>query len=468
MTPGNDAGGRTRTALATRGTLPWLSRRAGFWAIAFSFLAVAAFSTAPSSLYGLYEQQEHLSSLTITIVYAVYALGIVVSLLLAGHVSDWYGRRAVLLPALAVAVVAAVIFLTWRSLAGLIVARVLTGLALGAAVATATAFVTDLDAGPDGVATRRAGIVATIANIGGLALGPLIAGLLARYAGHGLTLPFLVFLALLLAAVGLVIVAPEGHAAIDPRPKYRPQRLTAPANGRSQFLAAATGVCTAFAVGGLFAGLAGTFLAGPLHQPSPALTGLTIFLAFGAGVLVQTTTTSWPARRLLAAGIVPMLAGLCLLVLSAWTSPPSLALFLAGGIVAGTGIGAIIRGSLTVVISTASPDDRAGALADVLHRRLRRRVGARRRRRDHPAAPQSPADAADLRRGRRPGDPGRRPHPYPAAERSSAPRGRAGPASRHNRNDTRRHRARHVHGRAVHRSWHAGIDTDELQGDPLP
>ena len=100
---------------ASARALPRLSRRTGFWAIAFSFLAVAAFSTAPSSLYGLYEQQEHLSSLTITIVYAVYALGIVVSLLLAGHVSDWYGRRAVLLPALAVAVVAAVIFLTWRS-----------------------------------------------------------------------------------------------------------------------------------------------------------------------------------------------------------------------------------------------------------------------------------------------------------------------------------------------------------------
>jgi len=159
--------------------LPRLSRRTGFWAVAFSFLAVTAFSTAPSSLYGLYEHQDHLSSLTITFVYAVYAVGIVVSLLLAGHVSDWYDRRAVLLPALVVAVVAAVVFLVWRSLAGLLVARVLTGLALGAAVATATAFVTDLDAGPGGVATRRAGIVATIANIGGLGVGPLIAGLLA-------------------------------------------------------------------------------------------------------------------------------------------------------------------------------------------------------------------------------------------------------------------------------------------------
>jgi hypothetical protein len=68
--------------------LPRLPQRAGLWAVFFAFRAMSAFSTAPSSLYGygLYEQQEHLSSLTITIVYAVYAIGIVVSLLLAGHV----------------------------------------------------------------------------------------------------------------------------------------------------------------------------------------------------------------------------------------------------------------------------------------------------------------------------------------------------------------------------------------------
>ena len=52
-----------------------------------------------------------------------------------------------------------------------------------------------------------------------------------------------------------------------------------------------------------------------------------------------------------------------MLVASGWTSPPSLALFLIGAAVAGAGIGAIVRGSLTVVITTAGPDDRAGALA---------------------------------------------------------------------------------------------------------
>jgi predicted MFS family arabinose efflux permease len=343
--------------------LPRLSRRTGFWAIAFAFFAVTAFSTAPSSLYGLYERQEHLSGLTITIVYAVYAAGIVVSLVLVGHISDWYGRRTVLLPALGLAAVAAVVFLVWRTLTGLLIARVLTGLALGAAVATATAFITDLDGDPGDVATRRATIVATIANIGGLAVGPLIAGILARYAVHPLTLPFLVALVALAVGMGLVILAPEGHQAPDPRPRYRPQRLTAPANARRQFAAAAVGAFTAFGVAGLFAGLAGTLLAGPLHHSSPALTGLTIFLTFGASVLVQITTTSWPAHRLIAAGLVPLITGLGLLVASAWTSPPSLELFLISGVVAGGGIGAIIRGSLTVAVAASGRDDRAGTLA---------------------------------------------------------------------------------------------------------
>src|SRR3954464_11110935 len=160
--------------------LPRLSRQAGFWAVAFAFFALTAFATAPSALYGLYAQREHLAPITLTIVYAVYAIGVVASLLLAGNVSDAYGRRAVLIPGLLVAAAAAVVFLAWTSLAGLLVARLLTGVALGASVATATAYIADLDAGPDGAPSRRSGIVATIANVGGLALGPLMAGALAH------------------------------------------------------------------------------------------------------------------------------------------------------------------------------------------------------------------------------------------------------------------------------------------------
>jgi predicted MFS family arabinose efflux permease len=343
--------------------LPRLSRRASFWAVAFAFLAVTALATSPSALYGVYAQQEHLAPITLTVVYAVYAVGVVASLLLAGHVSDLYGRKVVLIPGLLVAAVASVVFLASTSLAGLLVARLLTGVALGASVATATAYIADLDAAPDGTPSTRSGIVATTANVGGLALGPLLAGALAQYVPGGPSLTFVVILAALIVAVGLVARARESREPAQPRPSYRPQRLRAPAHARGQFIAATTGAFLTFAVAGLLAGLAGRFLAGPLHHPSAVLTGIAIFLNLGAGVVVQSTTTRWPAHRLIAAGIAPLLIGLIVLVASAWVSPASLALFLIGGTVAGVGGGAIIRGTLSVVISTASAQDRAGALA---------------------------------------------------------------------------------------------------------
>jgi hypothetical protein len=93
-----------------------------------------------------------------------------------------------------------------------------------------------------------------------------------------------------------------------------------PAHARGQFLAKIAGAALAFATWGLFAGLAGRFLAGPLHHPSPALTGAAIFLTFGVGIM-QTTTTNWPAHRLLSAGIPTIILGLAILIASAWTAP---------------------------------------------------------------------------------------------------------------------------------------------------
>src|SRR6516164_1455584 len=347
-------------------TVPRLSRRVGFWVVAFAFLSVTALSTAPSALYGLYERHEHFSPITITLVYAVYTAGVTASLLLAGHVSDWYGRKAVLIPALTLAIAAAALFISWQSLTGLLVARVITGLALGATVATATAYITDLDSDPTrpgAAVTRRAGTAGRIAQVGGLAIGPLASGLLARYAPGGLTLPYVVLLAALVVALLAVALTPEGRPAAHPLPSYQPQRPTVPAQARGQFLAAIAGAALAFATWGLFAGLAGRFLAGPLHHPFSALTGAAIFLTFGMGVVVQTTTTNWPTHRLLSTGIPTIILGLAILVASAWTAPPSLALFLFGGSVTGIGGSAIFRASFNTVMSTSRADDRAAALA---------------------------------------------------------------------------------------------------------
>ena len=55
--------------------------RFAYWTTAVSYVAMQAFSTLPSPLYGLYAERDHLSPLTITLVYAAYAAGVVVSLL---------------------------------------------------------------------------------------------------------------------------------------------------------------------------------------------------------------------------------------------------------------------------------------------------------------------------------------------------------------------------------------------------
>src|ERR1700704_6331492 len=112
----------------------------GFWIVALAFVTAMAFTTAPTPLWSLYAPRDRFSSLTITIVFAIYALAVAISLFFVGHLSDEYGRRRVLMPALALEIVAGVVFVGWPSLPGLLLARVLSGLGVGAVTAKAMAW----------------------------------------------------------------------------------------------------------------------------------------------------------------------------------------------------------------------------------------------------------------------------------------------------------------------------------------
>jgi len=229
-----------------------------FWAVAFAFLAVMAFSTVPSPLYGLYRERDHFSVFMVTVIYAVYALGVIGALLLAGQLSDWYGRRRLLLPALGIAIVSAIVFVASKSLTGLIVARLINGISVGIVAATATAYLSELHAiGRPEATPMRAQLTASAVNVGGLGVGALVAGVLAQWVADPLTVPYLVFLAALLVGAVGVALAPETHEGPKPRPRYRPQRLSVPHDARRQFVAAALSAFMAFAAQGLFTGLAG-------------------------------------------------------------------------------------------------------------------------------------------------------------------------------------------------------------------
>jgi MFS family permease len=337
-----------------------------FWVVAFVFLVVMGLGTVPSPLYGLYQDRDGFSLFMVTVIYAVYAVGVIGALLLAGHLSDLYGRRRLLLISLGVAIASAVVFVAWQSLAGLLTARLVTGISIGIVASTATAYLADLHAiGRPQAAAARAQLTASAVNVGGLGVGALAAGLLAEWIADPLTTPYLVFLgALVLGTIG-VAFAPETRESPGPRPRYRPQRLSVPQADRGRYLAAAVSTFVAFAANGLFAGLAGLFLAQELGYPSLALAGAALCAVFGAGVAAQFLTATWSITRELAVGMAAIVIGIGLAVLAVWLPSPSLALFIAGGALIGAGSGAIFRGAVGTVMSISPPERIAESLTGV-------------------------------------------------------------------------------------------------------
>src|SRR5690349_16875850 len=251
---GGISGSRKRSVARTEADEVVRSRRhrRAFWIVAFAFLAVMAFSAVPSPLYGLYRERDHFSLFMITADYAVYAVGVIGSLLLAGHLSDWYGRRRLLLPSLGLAIVSAIVFLFSKSLEGLLVGRLLNGVAIGLIVSTASAYLNELHAvGSPEATPRRAQLAASAIPVGAIGVGALVAGILAQWVAYPLAVPYLVLLAALILGTIGVALSPETREGPKPRPRYRPQRVSVPPNDRTRFFAAALSAFMAFATLGL-------------------------------------------------------------------------------------------------------------------------------------------------------------------------------------------------------------------------
>lgn len=336
----------------------------GFWVVAFSFLTVLAYNAVPAPLYGLYERRDGFSPFMLTVIFAAYAVGVVISLFCVGHLSDWHGRRRLFVPSLITCMISAAVFLTWRALPGLLVGRFIGGLGVGMVTATATAWIAELhrSARPThGI--RRPQVVSTAANLGGIGTGPLVAGILAQWVKSPLTVPYIVALGAMGVALLCVVISPETRERLDPRPTWRPQRVSVPPHAVAQYVAGGIGAGIAFAVFGLFTSLAPSFLAGSLHHPSLALAGATAFAVFAAAVIVQTLITTQSPRPIMGLGIGVMTIGLAVLVISVWLSTPSLVMFLTGGVITGAGAGALFKGVVAMVAAIAPPERRAEAMA---------------------------------------------------------------------------------------------------------
>lgn len=338
----------------------------GFWVVAFTFLVSIGFSTVSTPLWELYQAKDNFSTFMVTVAFAVYAVGVVVSLFFAGHLSDYLGRRRMLLIGIAIEVVSAVVLIASPALPLLIVGRVVSGVAVGMITATATAYIAELNGAARPAAGRsRSDVVSAVANMGGFAVGALISGVLAEWVDGPLRTPYVVFLALMvMGGIGTALV-PETVKSTGPRPPYHPQRVSVPTSAKRAFWAASGAAFVAFAYNGMFNSFAPAFVAGTMGHPSRALAGLTAFIVFGSAALLQVVMLRAHVHRLLSVGLILMFIGLVLVTTAVWLPSPSLALFLVGGALGGAGGGLLFKGAVTTIIRIAVPEKRGEALSGV-------------------------------------------------------------------------------------------------------
>jgi MFS family permease len=330
------------------------SRRTASLIVATAFLVTMLGATLPTPLYPLYQRELGFGQLTVTVVFATYAVGVLAALLLVGRLSDQVGRRAVLLPGLAVAGMSSLVFLIPGSLVALFAGRLLSGVSAGVFTGVATATLIDLSA--DG-GQARAGLLAAVVNVLGLGLGPVVAGALADHAPSPLVLPYLLHVVLIVvAAVGLLVV-PE---PVQRRPgpvRLQVQRLGVPEQVRPTFVRAAIAGFAGFAVLGFFTAVSPLFVGQVLHDPRHLVTGLVVFALLGSATVGQVLSARLPERSSLLGGCLALAAGTAVVAMGLVTA--SLPVLVAGAVLAGLGQGASFRAGLQAVTGAAPAERRS-------------------------------------------------------------------------------------------------------------
>lgn len=323
-------------------------------ATAFAFLVTMLGTTLPTPLYVIYATQLSFSPLTVTLLFAVYAIGVVGALSLFGRLSDDLGRRPVLMIAVTLALLSALLFVLPPSLPLLITARILAGLGAGLMSGTGTAAIMDLF--PDDEQTT-AGTLAVAANTGGLAVGTLLAGALASATPMPLVTPFAAHLVLcVLALAGLAAWAPR-HAARG-HLRFRPQRLSVPASIRGAFARGVLAAGTGFAMTGVLTAVTALFLARDLGLASHMLAGFVVFVAFACMAVGQLTARRMQPSAALSIGCAGLVlaAGALAVALATVTLAP----LIAAAIVLGVSCGLSMNAGIATTVGQVAPAHRGG------------------------------------------------------------------------------------------------------------
>ena len=322
--------------------------------LASLIVSLLAASSAPTPLYAIYQQHWGFSPITTTIVYGVYALTVLASLLTLGRLSDYVGRRPVLLAALAVQVISMVVFATADGVGGLLVARVIQGLSTGAALGAIGAAMLDID-------TKRGALANAMSPGLGSGTGALLSALFVQYLPAPTHLVYLALIAVIVVqAAGVALLRETVTRSRVPAAALVPE-VRLPRSVRGPLLAAAPVVFAVWALGGLYGALGPSLVRALTGSSSAVLGGGSLTLLTVTAVISTYLLRDAPARSVMLTGIAALVAGVAITLVALSTG--SAALFFAGTAVSGIGFGTGFQGGIRTVVPVAAPHERAGVLS---------------------------------------------------------------------------------------------------------
>lgn len=329
-----------------------------FWATACVLFLFITASAAPAPLYRVYQEQWRFSATTLTAVFAVYVLTLLVTLLVAGSLSDYVGRRLVIATGLALEIATCLIFVSANGVDALFLARGVQGVAVGLTAGALSAALLDIK--PSG---ELAPLIASTSATAGLAFGALATSLLVQYGPARTHLAWWLLLAGFAASLGVVAAMPEpGVLRPGALTSLRP-RVSVPKQARAAFAVAVPCIVGSWALGGFYLSLGPSLVAEQLKSTNLFWGGLSICLLCGTGAAAAVARRGQAPRRMMLEGCVALVAGGAVSVVAIASGSP--AALLVGTGIAGIGFGPVFVGAFRAVVALAPADDRAGLVAAV-------------------------------------------------------------------------------------------------------
>lgn len=307
-----------------------------------------------------YQEQWHFPAAVLTLAFAVYAIGFLAAILTVGSLSDHVGRRPVLIGALLVQLVATLMFLVAPNIGWVIAARVVQGLATGAATSAFTAALAEL-APPN--RKKLGSILGSVGMTAGLAVGALLAGFATQFTPAANTVIFAVLA--IVTGLGIVVVAlsPESVTRTPGVLRSLIPRVSVPPAARKEFAAAAPVIAAIWMLAGLSLGLAPTIVRNVFHLDSGLINGLSGFIAPATAAVVGVAFTRLSPRRGMIIGIFASIVGTVGIVSAVLAG--NLGVLITGLVITGVGFGAAFSASLRLIMPLAVPERRAGIVAAV-------------------------------------------------------------------------------------------------------